>query len=144
MRDTARAHRRPFGPTLIEPNATNALGEYKRWLHVWGRDYHNDQYVHPGVYPWPFTERVIDAEKLAAWGALARFRNFPGSWPLFITHWGSLTLIAGENQTAIRLYWKLANGMGRQHTDKHVNSPPIDLIKFEVPEVMIKCICSKS
>lgn len=129
-----------------EPGAVNSLGEYKRWLHVWGRDWHNNMEVYPGVYPWPFEERVIDAEKLAAWGAIGRYHNFPGSWPLFINHWGRLTLVAEANQTAVKLYWKLANGVGPQHLDRlrKLAVPPISLIKFELPEVMIKCICSIS
>lgn len=106
---------------------------------MWGTD-HEARDIFPGAYPWPFESQVIDAEMLAAWGSMGKFRNFPGNWPLFFNHW---VVQAYWHTPRIKFYWLLANGLGRQHVDKYKDSPPIDLIKFEIPEVFLQCICSK-
>jgi hypothetical protein len=131
---------------LTEPAATNALGEYKLWLHVFGYDHHNKQEIFPGTYPWPFESKTIDAELLASWGALGKFRNFPGNWPLFVEHWSKYQLLPlNPWQTTSTLYWLLANGPGKQHTTKFglKLTDPMFMRPYEVPEVFLKCICSK-
>lgn len=139
---------------MAEPGSTNEFGEYRWWLHVWGLDDHNERHF-PGVYPWPFAERTIDAEKLAAYMHIGQMRNWPGSWPRFKSQWQELcgrgnvnamitmTVDMGVTMHNIgpAIAWKLAPGNGTQHIKDLLTRDK--MASYLIPEVFIKCICSK-
>lgn len=126
---------------FTEPGATNEFGEYRWWLHVWR---HGDKEILSNIYPWPFAypwaaTMEPDAELLAAFMYTTKMRNWPGGWPVFGFNFNGV----GTNGRMTNhpdpgsYFWKLAPGIGKQWTSNS-NYPA-----YLIPEVFIKCICSK-
>lgn len=119
---------------FCEAGAKNELGEFRQWLHVWGYDSNGSTY-HPGVYPWPFASAEIDVEKLAAYMYITKFKNWPGNWCQFYSHWNHREHVRADGAT---LYWRLAPSLVvRERQLPHGSD---DLRPHLIPEIFINAL----